>query len=103
MCACIALCVVCKTKEHTVSHLTLKKDNNLKDHLVEVAGDSDGLDDEFKQLEEVASNEVMEKTIETNIAHNRYNDIREYTFDLNLLVPRGLGTRSENTITNNKI
>ena len=70
---------------------------------MEVAGDSDGLDDEFKQLEEVASNEVMEKTIETNIAHNRYNDIREYTFDLNLLVPRGLGTRSENTITNNKI
>jgi len=78
VCACIALCVVCKTKEHTVSHLTLKKDNNLKDHLVEVAGDSDGLDDEFKQLEEVASNEVMEKTIETNIAHNRYNDILPY-------------------------
>ena len=70
---------------------------------MEVAGDSDGLDNEFKQLEEVASNEVMEKTIETNIAHNRYNDIREYTFDLNLLVPRGLDTRSENTITNNKI
>ena len=73
---------MCRSREHTASHLTLNKDDHLKDHLVKVAGDTDRLEEEFKQLEETVKNEVMERTTEANIAHDRYNDIREYSFDI---------------------
>ena len=85
VCACLALCIVCRTREHTVSHLTLNKDQHLKDHLVEVAGDTDRLDEEFKQLEQVVQNEVIERTAEANRtteAHNRFNDIRKFSFNI---------------------
>ena len=80
--SCLALCLVCKKRESmgaTNNHIVLRKDKTLKDRLVEVAGDTANLDDEFKQLQEVGDQEVRETTTQTYTAHDRYNDIREFS------------------------
>ena len=80
--SCLALCLLCKKRESmgaTSNHIVLRKDKTLKDRLVEVAGDTAKLDDEFKQLHEVVDQEVRETTTHTHTAHDRYNDIREFS------------------------
>jgi hypothetical protein len=66
----------------TVDHIFLKKDVSLKDRLVDLAGDTAKLNDEFKQLESFVKQENVETTVESttkvNNAHNRYNDVRKF-------------------------
>ena len=71
-----------KYRNGTVNHIVLKKDDSLKDRLVDLAGDTAKLNDEFKQLESFVKQEIVETTEEStkevNTAHNRYNDVRKY-------------------------
>ena len=77
---CLALCLVRrkgghKKKAGKQDHIVLKKDDKLKDRLVDVASDIAKLENEFKQLEKFVQEEIKEPLNNRNTAHNRYNDI----------------------------
>ena len=62
-----------------IKHNILKKDDQLKDKIVPLAGNTDALNEEFKQLENLVKEDVTDSMLESkeedNITHNRYKDI----------------------------
>ena len=66
------------------SHFVLKKDGTLKERLKEVVEDQEGLEQEFRKLEEYILQETVQGHVrkdcntgrlEVNVPHNRYLDI----------------------------
>ena len=62
-----------------IKHNILKKNDYLKEKIVALAGNTDALNEEFKNLEKLVKEDVTDTMLESkqedNITHNRYKDI----------------------------
>ena len=77
-----------KAKPNTTNHenhIILKKDGQLKDEILSVSVDTDTLNKEFKELEDLVkanfTDTTEESTKEANDAHNRYKDIGKFALN----------------------